>query len=476
MSNRQRAFTGWSDRDLRTGARWRAVLLAAVIVLAQSGTALAQRWYEEYDDGLNAIEAQGWVLAVERLEAALEKRADQSRDPIRWYGTIYRSYIPQFYLAVAYFNLSRSEEAVDLLENVQRDGLVVAGDDEFPQFTTVLEGARRRVALTRADGLLDQADTLIADNQFDQARRQLNAARDLGMSRDRLAPYRARIATGERLVTERAELAEATARFNALMRQATADLAAGRLAAARRGATEARRFGVRAGEVTSLLNRVTSAERERDTPLVVEEFNPLEEPERETPAVAEVDADRERELEALRVAEEFDALLTEAEGYLDAGRFGQARDAAARARALGIQPGRVAAFEERVTAADVIADGVVAGDDIAPTRSPGEPDGVALDAPDAIEPLNTELLERSALLAFYGGDYAGARAGLDRLLSQTPSARAYLFRASSQVAAGLVGTEDRAVWLPAAAEDYQRAVGGGADPEAYREFISPRIL
>ena len=256
MMDRQRVPGGWSDRALGTGARWRTLILVAVIVLVQPGTALAQRWYEEYDDGLNAIDAQGWLLAVERLDAALEKRPDQSRDPIRWYGTIYKPYIPEFYLAVAYLNLNRSQEAVDLLENVQRDGLVVEGDDQFPRFTNVLGDARRRVAAEAA----------------------------------------------------RAEAARA---------------------------------------------------------------------------------------EAARVAE----------------------------------------------AAEV-----------------------------------SEQLERSALLAFYTGDYEGARAGLDRLISEAPTARAYLFLASSQVAAGLLGSEDQAVWLTPAAEDYQRAVREGVDPEMYREFISPRIL
>lgn len=75
--DRKRVPGGWSDRALGTGARLRTWILVAVIVLVQPGTALAQRWYEEYDDGLNAIDAQGWVLA-------LEKRAEQSRDPIRW--------------------------------------------------------------------------------------------------------------------------------------------------------------------------------------------------------------------------------------------------------------------------------------------------------------------------------------------------------------------------------------------------------
>ena len=97
-------------------------------------------------------------------------------------------------------------------------------------------------------------------------------------------------------------------------------------------------------------------------------------------------------------------------------------------------------------------------------------------ARDAEAAAVSEQLERSALLAFYRGDYNGARAALDQLISQTPSARAYLFRASSQVAAGLLGSEDQTVWLTPPAEDYQRAVRGGADPETYREFISPRIL
>ena len=87
--------------------------------------------------------SSGWML---------RSRNARIRVAIRFAGTalstslIFRSSI----LAVAYLNLNRSQEAVDLLENVQRDGLVVEGDDQFPRFTNVLGDARRRVAAEAA--------------------------------------------------------------------------------------------------------------------------------------------------------------------------------------------------------------------------------------------------------------------------------------------------------------------------------------
>ena len=101
---------------------------------------------------------------------------------------------------------------------------------------------------------------------------------------------------------------------------------------------------------------------------------------------------------------------------------------------------------------------------------------VAVDAPDAVDSVDIATLERSALRAFYAGAYEDARAGLDRLISKAPTARAYLFLASSQVVAGLLGSEEEAVWLKPAVEDYQSAVQEGFELEPYREFISPRIL
>ena len=152
MIDTTRVRRDWSERALGTGARWRTLILVAVIVLGQSGTALASSWYADYQAGVDAIEVRQWDRAAEDLEAALAKkgREDQSRSRIRWYGVVRRPYIAEFFLAVAYHNLNRSAEAVALLENVQRDGLVVEGDDEFDRFTTVLADARRQVAIRRA--------------------------------------------------------------------------------------------------------------------------------------------------------------------------------------------------------------------------------------------------------------------------------------------------------------------------------------
>ncbi len=210
-------------------------------------------------------------------------------------------------------------------------------------------------------------------------------------------------------------------------------------------------------------------------------------------------------------------MLRAAEDHLAAGRFGQARAAADRARTLRIQPARVAALLNRLTSAIAVADAAVLDDqfealmgeagralqqgqyaDARVAAGSARALGVRAADADALLERITEAetvaalrdreviaeaarvaaaqLERSALLAFYAGDYEDARADFDRLISEAPTARAYLFLASSRVAAGLLGSENQAVWLTAAVEDYQRAVGGGADPEMYREFISPRIL
>ena len=330
--------TAWSDRASATGARWRTLVLVAVIIQAQPGTALAQQWYSEYRAGLAAIEGQRWRVAAERFQAALESRSEQSRTPIRAAGVVRTTYIPGFYLALAYLNLGRVDEAGVLLETVERDALVMDGDDEFARFTD----ARQQVAIPRATDLPADAEKLIAGNQFDDASPLLDEVESLGVLDERLAGLRARVATAAERVAE-----------------------AERVAAA---------------------DRAAEAERIAD---------------------AERIAAAERAAEAERV--------TEAERVVEAARVAEAQVLAAQ-------------------------------------------------------------LERSGLLAYYAGDYADARVDLDRSISAAPTARAFLFLASSRVADGLLGSEDEAVWLTPAAEDYQRAVEAGVDPETYREFISPRIL
>ena len=273
---------------------------------------------------------------------------------------------------MACLNLNRSEQAVDLLETVQRAGLVVEGDDEFRRFTNVLADARRRVAA--------------------EANRVAEAAR---AEAARAEAVRAEAARAE---TARAE----TARGEAVR----AEAARGEAARAEAVRAEAARAETARGE-------------------------------------------------AVRA---------------EAARAETARAEAARAETARVETARAEAARGEAARAET-ARGEAARAETA--RAEAARDAAARDAEAAAV---SEQLERSALLAFYRGDYNGARAALDQLISQTPSARAYLFRASSQVAAGLLGSEDQTVWLTPPAEDYQRAVRGGADPETYREFISPRIL
>ena len=149
--------------------------------------------------------------------------------------------------------------------------------------------------------------------------------------------------------------------------------------------------------------------------------------------------------------------MGEARRALQQDQYAEARVAADSARALGVRAADADELLERIAEAETVASRLE----------------VIVDPPPEVD---TAQLERSALLAFYAGDYEAAHSGLDQLISEAPTARAFLFLASSQVAAGLLGSEDQTVWLTAAVEDYRRAVGGGVDPETYREFISPRIL
>ena len=184
-------------------------------------------------------------------------------------------------------------------------------------------------------------------------------------------------------------------------------------------------------------------------------------------------ADRAAEAERIADAERIAAAERAAEAERVAAA---ARAAAARAAAERIAEAERVADLERIAEAERVAVADRAEAERAEAERVTEAERVVEAARVAEAQVLAAQLERSGLLAYYAGDYADARVDLDRSISAAPTARAFLFLASSRVADGLLGSEDEAVWLTPAAEDYQRAVEAGVDPETYREFISPRIL
>jgi hypothetical protein len=103
---------------------------------------LAQEyWYEFYRDGLTAWQKKDWERAEAKLKAALARRAEQGR-AIPVPGR-HIDYLPEYYLGLVQLKQQRFQEATDLLEKVQRDGLIDSNSAEFRDLQAALDESRR---------------------------------------------------------------------------------------------------------------------------------------------------------------------------------------------------------------------------------------------------------------------------------------------------------------------------------------------
>ena len=51
----------------------RTILLAAAAIILIAGPAAADPWYEYYANAVQALEQEDWTVAIQQLNAALEK-------------------------------------------------------------------------------------------------------------------------------------------------------------------------------------------------------------------------------------------------------------------------------------------------------------------------------------------------------------------------------------------------------------------
>jgi len=76
------------------------LLVCASLVLI-SQPAAADSWYEHYFKAEQALENEDWMLAIQEINEALEKKGD-SGARVRSYGMNVISYFPYFKLGIAY--------------------------------------------------------------------------------------------------------------------------------------------------------------------------------------------------------------------------------------------------------------------------------------------------------------------------------------------------------------------------------------
>jgi tetratricopeptide (TPR) repeat protein len=95
------------------------VSLAVVIFLA--ATAALASWYDDYDQGLDAVRKGQWQAVITKMTAAINGNAKEN-DKARTYGAIFINYHPYYYRGVAHLNLGHYEQAVSDFEKTSGPG------------------------------------------------------------------------------------------------------------------------------------------------------------------------------------------------------------------------------------------------------------------------------------------------------------------------------------------------------------------
>jgi hypothetical protein len=175
-------------------------MVAVVLLLARLG--FAETWYEAYEAAQKAMAAQRWAAAEDKLKIAI-RGGPKPGLKVRLYGVRFITYVPDYDLAVVYFNQGRFSEARDRLRAVQAQNLVPTESNERARFVRLLESSESRVAA--ASTLPSPAKTL-----GESARREEEENQARARSEDEK-----RRAGQERAATLERELARATSSIGA---------------------------------------------------------------------------------------------------------------------------------------------------------------------------------------------------------------------------------------------------------------------
>jgi hypothetical protein len=146
----------------------RTTLIAIAAIILIAGPAAADPWYEYYDKALQALEQEDWTVAVQQLNAALEKKGD-SGARARSYGMNVVEYFPYFRLGVAYYHLGQFDAALQAFETEARLGAIAESEvasAELAEFRIRAEEARAAQAAERARRI----EEIVSDSLKESAR------------------------------------------------------------------------------------------------------------------------------------------------------------------------------------------------------------------------------------------------------------------------------------------------------------------
>lgn len=129
-------------------------------------------WYVNYETGLAYIESGDWLNAIDNLKLALGSNGIPRRYA-RTYGMWFITYIPYYYLGLAYYNQGMWQLAVNYFETSERLGEVKDLEPESSNLASSLEEARRKRGGGRT-GFVSEELKAAVNNQIADAVRLFN--------------------------------------------------------------------------------------------------------------------------------------------------------------------------------------------------------------------------------------------------------------------------------------------------------------
>ena len=111
--------------------------IAAILFFA--ATAALASWYDDYDQGLDAVRKGQWQTVIQKMTSAINGNAKEN-DKARTYGAIFISYHPYYYRGVAHLNLGHYEQAVSDFEKTSG-----AGPEDLGSIDTLMGKAKAKL-------------------------------------------------------------------------------------------------------------------------------------------------------------------------------------------------------------------------------------------------------------------------------------------------------------------------------------------
>lgn len=100
------------------------LLFAAMSVLCTAPISTAGRSFEEFKEGIQALDRKEWQNAVRLLRLALEQNPSEDGRRVRIYGSRLERYYPNYYLGKALFHLRCYDHALAAFEESLQVGAI----------------------------------------------------------------------------------------------------------------------------------------------------------------------------------------------------------------------------------------------------------------------------------------------------------------------------------------------------------------